>query len=112
MNKYRAIKVREDGYTFDSKLEYRRYCGLKFLLASGAISNLEIHPAYEIHINDIKICRVELDFKYQDKEGEWIYEDTKGVDTPVSRLKRKMLQAQYGISVKLFRGAQGKRRRT
>jgi Protein of unknown function (DUF1064) len=39
-NKYGAVKVKLDGYVFDSKREAFRYQQLCFLVNSGDISNL------------------------------------------------------------------------
>ena len=43
------------------------------------------------------------DFKYfTDIEGNrMVVEDVKGMDTPVSRLKRAIVEAQYGIRILL-----------
>ena len=41
-NKYNAIKVKDDGMTFDSKREHARYLYNKQRLKDGEISDLEI----------------------------------------------------------------------
>ena len=43
------------------------------------------------------------DFAYRDKAGKRRVEDVKGADTPISRLKRAMVEAQYGVQVEIVR---------
>lgn len=96
MSKYNARHVREDGYLFDSKAEHRRYSELKRLQKAKLIEGLEVHPKFRAAIGGVKICVIELDFRYFDKtKNRLIYEDVKGVDTSMSRLKRKILKALY-----------------
>lgn len=92
-----------DGYRFDSLREAAHYQELKLLLRAGEISGLGVHPQYPIVINDQRICTVELDFFYTDKDGAEHVVDVKGLDTPVSRLKRKMVEAVYGIKVEVVK---------
>lgn len=106
MNKYRAKKVTIDGYIFDSQLEARRYGELKILKKAGKIWDLVVHPAFPIFVRGVLICNVELDFQYREVTEcllPPIYEDCKGYDTPLSRLKRKLFEAQYGVKVELVR---------
>ena len=102
-HKYGAIKVKDDGYTFDSKMEYRRYKELLILQRAGEIQNLMVHPFFTIEINDIMVSKVILDFAYHDKNHKAVYEDVKGFDTPISRLKRKLVKAVHGIDVEVIK---------
>jgi hypothetical protein len=103
-HKYHAKKTTIDGIVFASMAESRRYKDLKLLLKGGAIRELVLQPRFPITINGIKVCDVVLDFQYSTNKG-FIYEDVKSdpTNTPLSRLKRKMLQAQYGITVTLIK---------
>jgi hypothetical protein len=102
--KFGAIKVAVDGIKFDSKLEAEYYGHLKKRIAAKEISDLQFHPAFPIVIGKRKICVVKLDFQYIDHLTGYIrYIDCKGMDTAISRLKRKMVQASYGIKVELWR---------
>jgi len=94
-NKYRAKKVKLDGITFDSKLEAARYNHLKELEADGIISNIEVHPPFPCVVNDKKVCLYKADFRYVNSEGEIVVEDTKGIETPMFRLKKKLVEALY-----------------
>lgn len=94
-NKYGAIKVKLDGYVFDSKLEAARYKFLKELESAGAVSDIEVHPPYPCFIEGKKICLYKADFKYKNANGEEVVEDTKGVQTDVFKLKKKLVEALY-----------------
>lgn len=104
MSKYHAKKVRADGHLFDSQLEYRRYQQLSLLVSAGAISDLRIHPVYELepkHVlgfgKDRRVLRAirhELDFQYVE-DGVTVVEDTKGVVTPVWKLKHNLFQRKF-----------------
>lgn len=102
MSKYGAIVTYIDGIRFASKAEADRYQQLKILLDNGYIQNLKLHPSYLITIATHKICHVILDFAYVEN-NKWIYEDVKGCDTAISRLKRKLVEAQHGIKVTLIK---------
>lgn len=110
-NKYNARKVRLDGYVFDSIDESHRYLELKMLQQIGQISSLTIHPKWPIEISGIRVCFVELDFKYLDKADDWRHEDVKGSDTAMSRLKRRMLEAAHEITVEVVRMRRRRARR-
>jgi hypothetical protein len=101
-SKYGAIRTTVDGIMFASKAEARRYGELKLMEKAGKIHSLVLQPSYKITLHDVLICRVVLDFKYIERGFE-IIEDVKGRDLPLSRLKRKLFEAMYGISVKLIR---------
>jgi hypothetical protein len=103
-NKYGAKMTRVDGILFDSKAEAKRYGELKLMRDAKLIEELTTHPSFPIDHNDNRICVVELDFKYIDiKRRHWIYEDVKGKDNPLSALKRKLVEAFYGIKVEIVR---------
>lgn len=94
-SKYGARKTTRDGYTFDSLGEANRWTQLQLLQRSGAIKGLgEPHPVFPITLNGVTVCKVEMDFAYQEA-GVSLVEDYKGQDTPISRLKRKLLAAAY-----------------
>lgn len=102
MTKYRAQRTEVDGVLFASKRESARYLQLKMLEKAGRIAGLELQPKFPITIKGVKVCTVVLDFAYWD-HGKKIYEDVKGVDNPMSRLKRKLVSALYGIDVEIVR---------
>lgn len=89
-----------DGIKFPSKAEARRYGQLLLLWRSSYISDLELQPVYELHVGDIRVGKYIADFRYYAQDGELIVEDVKGMRTPVYRLKKRMVEAQYGIVIK------------
>lgn len=98
-NKYHAKLIGIDGYTFQSKAEAARYQELKFRLLAGEIGKLEVHPKIDIMVAGRHICDYIADFAYT-VDGDYIVEDVKGVRTPVYKLKRKLVEALYGIVIK------------
>lgn len=97
-NKYRAIRTKVDNITFDSKREAARYQELKLLRDAGEISSLVLQPKFPIQINDVKICTYIADFEYE-KDGKTVVEDSKGVLTPIYRIKKKLVKALYGVEI-------------
>ena len=118
-NKYhnKIIKTSE-GLTFQSRKEYKRYCELQLMEASGLISNLQRQVKYVLipaqrepdtvgkrgGIKQGKLiereCAYYADFKYQLPTGETIVEDTKGVRTPEYKIKRKLMLYVHNIKIK------------
>lgn len=98
MNKYRNIRVVEDGITFDSKAELRRYRELKLMQQMGQICDLKVHPRYPILIDGVKVCTYIADFYYMDVNGPHT-EDVKGVRTNLFKLKAKLMKVVNGIEV-------------
>ncbi len=110
MNKYRAKPTVIDGIRFASKGEARRYVELRTLEKAGVISHLELQPAYKLYcgLEPVKYdsgrqAKYIADFRYMDIERGLVVEDFKGMDTAVSKLKRAMVRAHYGISIELIK---------
>lgn len=95
-NKYRAIKTMADNIMFDSKLEAGHYEDLKLLQSAGEISDLELQHDFVINVNGKQICIYVADFFYYDKkEKRFVISDSKGVETDVFKLKKKLVLALY-----------------
>ena len=106
-NKYGAKRCEAYGIKFDSILERNRHLYLMSLEQEGKITELEHHPAVHPIVNGIFICQVEFDHSYRIAgESFKTYEDSKGVDTDVSKIKRKLVLATHGIKVRLIRANQ------
>jgi Protein of unknown function (DUF1064) len=100
-NKYRAVKTEVDGIVFHSKREAKRYGELRLLEKAGEILQLRLQVKYAVNINGIKVCEYRADFAYYDCENKcYVIEDCKGVRTAVYRLKKKLVEAYYGITVR------------
>lgn len=109
-SKYKNKKTVVDGITFDSQREAKRWSELKLMERGGLIRNLRrqtawvLAPSVKLHgeARARPPIRYVADFDYY--EGPFcIVEDVKGVDTPMSRLKRHMLKYQYAIDVRIIR---------
>lgn len=97
-SKYNAVKTMLGGITFDSAHEAERYADLRLLLASGQISDLELQPRFEVIVSGEHICYYRADFRYREN-GNTIVEDAKGFRTAVYRLKKKLVEASFGIKI-------------
>ena len=108
-SKYRAIRTEVDGITFHSKREAARYAELKMLEKAKRIDALRLQPELELCVQrhplgPIIVGKYRADFKYWDKlAGCEVWEDVKGMDTPLSKWKRKHVKAQYGIDVQIVK---------
>lgn len=115
MNKYRAKKTVVNGVKFDSKKESKRYIDLLWRRDTlKEISDLELQPKFPLKCGDKDVlirsngypngrkAAYIADFRYHcNVTGRTVVEDVKGMDTPVSRLKRAFVEAQYGIRITL-----------
>lgn len=104
-SKYFNKKIEYEGYLFDSIKEKNRYEELRLAQKSGAISELKVHPKFDLIVNGMKICRMILDFSYTDESGNSVIEDVKSAPTitPIYRIKKKLLKALLGIEIKEIR---------
>lgn len=99
-SKYRSKRTTVDGITFASKAEARRYGELKLLERAGKIQGLELQPRFDLVVMGRKVARYVADFAYTERAtGKPVLEDVKGMKTPVYRLKAKLMQALYGITI-------------
>lgn len=88
---------------FPSQGEAARYDHLRSREFHGEIHCLKTHPVYPIKINGQRVCVVELDFGYFDGDGKLVVEDFKGKDNALSKLKRRLVEAQYGFKVTIVK---------
>lgn len=100
-NKYHAQKTWMKGRVYDSKKEANRAFELEMLEKYGKIHNLQKQVPFvlqEGYINKqgkkIRPITYIADFTYEE-DGKIIVEDTKGVETEVFKIKRKMLEYKY-----------------
>ena len=117
--KYGSRKCTHDGIEFDSKKEMYRYITLKIKQAEGLISDLRLQVPYEIIPAVYETQEVQLktkvkyvtkcvqkaahyiaDFVYKDADGNEVVEDSKGFRTKEYQLKKKMMRAYLGITIK------------
>ncbi|SRR5258708_2120446 len=100
MNKYRNKSTTIDNLKFASLKEARRYEELKLLLHAKKIDHLKLQPPYPIVVAGKYIATYYADFQYTNLEtGKETIEDVKGVKTQVYRLKKKLVETIYAISI-------------
>jgi Protein of unknown function (DUF1064) len=111
-NKYANKPEWVDGNRFDSQAEADEYRELRIQERAGLIADLELQPRFLFEINGrpVKIRSEKMpngrqasyraDFRYLDvATGEKIVVDVKGKDTSESRLRRALVEAQFGVVV-------------
>lgn len=99
--KYGNKKTVIDNITFDSQAEAARYRELRTMERAGAITELEVHPRYELlgaftdrHGKRHKAIWYEADFRYFEGRTP-VVEDCKGCVTEVFRIKEKLFRRWY-----------------
>lgn len=103
MSKYKNIKVKLDGITFDSKKEAVHYAYLKSLEKKGVITDLQLQTKLDFKIDGKKIFTYKPDFEYNDEFGHH-YIDVKTPATEknaVFRLKRKLIENYYKVKIEI-----------
>jgi hypothetical protein len=99
-SKYGAVATVVEGIRFHSKREARRYAHLSLMLKAGAIRDLERQPRFRIVVEGRFICDYFADFRYVDLlSGEVVTEDSKGMATDVYKLKKRLVEALYPVTI-------------
>lgn len=106
-NKYHNTKVIYNGIKFDSKKEMQRYKELELLESTDYICNLELQKKFLLQDGytnakgkKIKPIYYIADFYYYDYiDNKWVVEDTKGVRTEVYKLKKKLFEYKYNLTI-------------
>lgn len=123
-NKFRNKLATRNGIRFDSKKEAARYDELMVMLRAGAIRDLRLQQEFTLQEKYVtatgelvRAIRYVADFTYERKTSQqsflpdgslhsivmWekVVEDVKSpaTITPVYKIKRKMMQDRFGITV-------------
>lgn len=124
-SKYGAVKTTVDGIVFDSAKEARRYQELRLRQKAGDVRRLRCQPRYalcalvvdgadvrnvnagEIANRRFPIAEYVADFEYDESDRGYggvtwrvVVEDVKGVKTAAYKLKKRLFEAQYGITIR------------
>ncbi|MGU3399249.1 DUF1064 domain-containing protein [Brucellaceae bacterium D45D] len=104
-NKYGAKKTVLDGIRFDSKAEASYYAALKQREKAGEVGGVELQrPFAVLGPKGELITTYKADFAFWDFiEDRFRVIDVKGVETPVFKLKRKLVRAFLGIEVEVVK---------
>lgn len=109
-SKYGSRKQTVDGITFDSRREATRYSVLRLEERAGRIRDLELQQPYAIYVPKfsqgstrdvvavVLVAAWRSDFRYI-RNGVTVIEDAKGFRNRLYRLKKKCVEAQYGITI-------------
>lgn len=118
-SKYRNTVVGEDGEPydpeihkerFDSKAEWKRWKELQLLERAGEVRVLRRQVRYPLVVNGVHLGDYVSDFDYYEPYNKpamlspmWapIVEDSKGVQTPEFKIKRKLMKACHGIDIRI-----------
>ena len=106
-NKYHNKKVIYKDIRFSSKKEMQRYKDLELLESTDYICNLELQKKFllqEGYTNAEGKKRRPIyyiaDFYYYDYiDNKWVVEDVKGVRTDVYKLKKKLFEYKYNLTI-------------
>lgn len=92
---------------FDSKAEAAYYVGLRTEEKHGLVRKIVLQPRFPHMVNGKKAFVYRADFSFErsvyGRSWERHVVDVKGMDTPVSRLKRKCVELEYGIRIEVVK---------
>lgn len=94
-HKFRAIATVNDGIKFPSKKEAKRYGELKLLQSKNQVLFFLRQVPFHLEANIKYVC----DFMVFWSDGSITIEDVKGVKTKIYILKKKQVEARYGITI-------------
>lgn len=105
--KYHNTKVIYNGIKFDSKKEMQRYKELELLESTNHICSLELQAKFLLQDGytnakgkKIRPIYYIADFFYFDyTDRRWVVEDVKGVRTEVYKLKKKLFEYKYNLTI-------------
>lgn len=99
-HKYGARATVVDNIRFPSRKEANRYAELKLLERADAVRDIRCQVRMPIEVNSVHVADYICDFVYWDTDKKArIWEDVKGFRTDVYKLKKKLVEALYGISI-------------
>lgn len=87
------------GKVYDSKLECQYRMHIDLLVKSERVVSISEQVPFLIVVNDKPICKYLLDFEVVYFDGTIQYVDCKGVLTAIYKLKKKLVEAQFGIVI-------------
>ena len=110
-SKYRSVTCFDEFFetneAFDSVWERTVWYQRKAEEMGGYIRNLRRQVSYRLVVNGYSICRYVADFVYEERRGEgklvkWtdVVEDAKGYATREYQIKKRLMQAVLGITIR------------
>lgn len=99
-NKYNAKKTVRDGMTFDSKTEAQYYDHLKKLRDdTGSVLFFLRQVPFDLPGN----VKYRVDFQIFWADGEITFEDVKGQETSMFKMKKKQVEDLYPIEITIVK---------
>jgi len=103
LSKYRNVQTEYKGLKFMSKKEAEYAMQLDYMRKATSPRDRVVEwvpqMPFQVILNEKKICKYIADFKVTYADGRVEIVDVKGVRTDVYRLKKKLVEAQYGITI-------------
>lgn len=94
-NKFHNVRQTYNGYSYMSKLEARYAMELDLRKAAGDIADWERQYKIDLTVNGKHIANYYCDFRILHSDGSYELVETKGFETEIYRLKRKLLEAVW-----------------
>ena len=101
-SKYGSVRTSYNGQVYDSAKEAEFAHGLDLLKEAGGVLWWDRQVPFDVQVAGKKVCRYIADFavRYADAPDVVHYIDTKGFHTRIYRLKKKLVEAAYGILIR------------
>jgi hypothetical protein len=102
-NKYGAESSWIDGIRFASKAEAKYYLTLKYRERLGEVTDVRLQEPFTVlGPKGQVVCNYRADFVFWDvREGRQRVIDVKGMQTPLFKLKKKVVEAFLDITIEL-----------
>lgn len=98
-NKYGNKRTRVCCFTFDSKAEAARFILLRSREKDKAISDLQVHPVFELAAG----VKYVADFSYRDYYKRPVVEDVKGLLTQAFKIKAKLFKDKHKTEISIIK---------
>lgn len=96
-HKFNAKAVEDDGHRFDSKLEHKFYKQLLIRKSAGEVVFFLRQPVFHLPGG----VKYKADYQVFNADGTCSFVDVKGVETSEFKIKKKMVEAMYPITVEV-----------
>ena len=94
-NKYNNKSSTYGGHTYHSKKEAAYAEELDIRVMAKELKSWERQVPLHLYVNGMKICTYTIDFVEEDMNGNKMYTEIKGFQTPEWRLKWKLFEALH-----------------
>ena len=98
-SKYRNKPTEVDGIRFDSKLEAKYYDHLKLCQQAGELLFFLRQTPFHLSCG----TKYVVDFVEFWKDGSTVFTDVKGTETPVFKIKKRMVENEYSIKLNIVK---------